>query len=269
MGCCVVIPVYKDSMSPCERASLRQCIGILGSHPIVLVCPEHLDTSEYNEAAGRILDRRCFAQEYFAGVEGYNRLLLSHFFYAGFSSYEYMLIYQLDAWVFEDRLHYWCAKNYDYIGAPWFYRHRSHEEGERLWLVGNGGLSLRRIQRFAEMTGEGTIVRFSFCHVFSGDMRRVSDILRYIRRVVRLNGKTFRAVVEASRKPWEDLVFCQELRGTDVQLNVPPVNEAALFSIEVSPRYVFEEVNKGRLPFGCHAWKRYQYEDFWKEHILF
>ena len=57
--------------------------------------------------------------------------------------------------------------------------------------------------------------------------------------------------------------------GTDVQLNVPPVNEAALFSIEVSPRYVFEEVNKGRLPFGCHAWKRYQYEVFWKEHILF
>ena len=30
-----------------------------------------------------------------------------------------MLIYQLDAFVFQDDLAYWCQQNYDYIGAPW------------------------------------------------------------------------------------------------------------------------------------------------------
>lgn len=30
------------------------------------------------------------------------------------------MIYQLDAWVFNDELSSWCSLGYDYIGAPFF-----------------------------------------------------------------------------------------------------------------------------------------------------
>ena len=35
-----------------------------------------------------------------------------------FLEYQYMLIYQLDAFVFEDKLDYFCELGYDYIGIP-------------------------------------------------------------------------------------------------------------------------------------------------------
>jgi hypothetical protein len=62
-----------------------------------------------------------------------------------------MLIYQLDAWVFKDDLMKWCNKGYDYIGAPWFEDFGSYEKGKKLWRVGNGGFSLRKIKYFCKV----------------------------------------------------------------------------------------------------------------------
>lgn len=39
-------------------------------------------------------------------------------FYRRFGKYKYMLIYQLDAFVFSDKLLDFCEMGYDYIGAP-------------------------------------------------------------------------------------------------------------------------------------------------------
>lgn len=74
--------------------------------------------------------------------------------YKAFAKYEYMLIAQLDAVCFRDDLDEWCGKDYDYVGAPWCHlckhvcrtdQYRSEEK-----LVGNGGLSLRKIQTFLD-----------------------------------------------------------------------------------------------------------------------
>ena len=47
-------------------------------------------------------------------------LMLSPFFYESFLDFKYVLIHQLDVFIFKDELNYWCNQNYDYIGAPWF-----------------------------------------------------------------------------------------------------------------------------------------------------
>ena len=47
--------------------------------------------------------------------------------------------------------------------------------------------------------------------------------------------------------------------------NVAGVQDAMDFSIEMQPRRVYE-MNGQRLPFGCHAWWKYDFE-FWKPHI--
>jgi hypothetical protein len=67
-------------------------------------------------------------------------------FYEVFRQYEYMLIYQLDCWVFRDELEMWCDKGYDYIGAPFFVKWFV----DRGIYVGNGGFSLRKISNIIE-----------------------------------------------------------------------------------------------------------------------
>jgi hypothetical protein len=38
------------------------------------------------------------------------------------------------------------------------------------------------------------------------------------------------------------------------------------FSFEVAPRYCFK-MNRERLPFGCHAWSKYD-QEFWEPFLL-
>lgn len=225
----VVVPVYKKQPSEAERLSFKQCIEILGEHPVRLAAPKSLDIAEYEKIAGRTLEAERFTDSFFRGIDGYNELLVSAHFYLRFAAFDYMFIYQLDAWVFSDQLLEWCAKGYDYIGAPWFQGHLSHEQGALPWRSGNGGLSLRRIDKFIEVTETG------------------------IPRQKVANGL------------WEDRVFTMGLDGTEYQMSSPDVLEAARFAVERSPEYFYELT--GTLPFGCHAWERFGIISFWRGKI--
>jgi hypothetical protein len=46
---------------------------------------------------------------------------------------------------------------------------------------------------------------------------------------------------------------------------IAPVNEAIKFSFEANPEFLFEK-NNYQLPFGCHAWQRYD-PLFWEKYI--
>ena len=146
----VVIPVYKTTLTKSEQSSLMQALHVLGTHEICLVGPKELDLSVYLlafEQVGKELLYEAFNPGYFRNVSGYNTLLLSRCFYERFSSFDYMLIYQLDAWVFRDELDSWCNKGYDYIGAPWLKLNRELDEENS----GNGGFSLRKIATFIDL----------------------------------------------------------------------------------------------------------------------
>ena len=117
----VVIPIYQDSLSQQERKSLLQVYKILQMHPLVVIKPNHLDLSELATEFPK-LSFISFADFYFKGISGYNRLMLAKEFYERFLDCTYILIYQLDAYVFRDELKEWCNKGYDYIGAPWLQR---------------------------------------------------------------------------------------------------------------------------------------------------
>jgi len=43
---------------------------------------------------------------------------------------------------------------------------------------------------------------------------------------------------------------------------IPLASEAVAFAFEAHPEYLFE-LNQQQLPFGCHAWQRYNPE-FWE-----
>ena len=151
----VLIPVYKNELNRSEQISLQQCKKILTGHPVILVAPQTMQI-ENRELSGLSVER--FPEYFFDGISGYNRLMLSKEFYQRFERYEYILIYQLDAFVFSDRLQYFCGLGYDYIGAPWLQGYRYIVGFERRYLhVGNGGFSLRKVSALLGILNNETV----------------------------------------------------------------------------------------------------------------
>ena len=110
----VVIPIYLPSLSNSERISLEQCLKLLSSYSIVVIKPESLDLDDIINFFG-LTHIEAFPDKHFVSLRAYNKLVLSEEFYRSFQHYTYMLIYQLDAYVFKDELLNWANKGYDYI----------------------------------------------------------------------------------------------------------------------------------------------------------
>ncbi|MBR4152233.1 MAG: hypothetical protein IKT98_04685 [Selenomonadaceae bacterium] len=136
----VVIPIYKEEIDELEKISLAQVRKVLGHYPIIFVAPEGKNFS-YLEPGEMLIQ---FHPQYFQNVNTYSLLLLSPFFYEPFLAFDYILIYQLDAFVFYDALEDFCRLGYDYIGAPapvsW-----GSSIGEKIPRVLNGGFCLRKV----------------------------------------------------------------------------------------------------------------------------
>lgn len=267
-SCVIIIPVYKPVLSADEKVSLVQCLRVLKLHSFVFVTPKALDCELYRDICsqhGIRFNRFSFDDSFFVGVEGYNRLLLSCSFYEAFADYDYMLIYQLDAYVFVDELNKWCSKGYDYIGAPLIGNYQD-EEFSMSMHVGNGGFSLRRVGFFLSFFN-------SRKNVFSGSqIARLINIWKkpYTRCFVWLLmvlGWRNKPSVVASRWEYnEDDFWSARLSQSNYQLSIPEPLEALQFSFERFPSQLFE-LNSGRLPFGCHAWRKYQFDLFWVDFI--
>lgn len=223
----VVIPVYKEELTELEKISLAQCRKVLGKYPLIFVAPEGKNFSYFAPGNGMVH----FPTQFFQSVQTYNRLMMSPGFYATFKDFEYILIYQLDAFVFRDELEYFCSLGYDYIGAAWPLMYRKILP-EKILPVGNGGFSLRNVQAHYNLLRNQT-------ELIDGWHKR--------------------------RLP-EDVFFsyCGQRGYNDFK--VAPINVAYKFSAEFNPSRVVKK-NNGKLPFGCHAWYR-QYQNFYIETLL-
>lgn len=254
----IVTPIYSTSITAAEAAALRQCRDVLHSYHRCIVKPRSLDVAELARqyAVDSVVP---FDDGYFKGIAGYNSLMMSAEFYQAFEAYDYILIYQTDAWVFSDQLEEWCGRGYDYVGAPWipkpkyrkpYYRafyalkHLYDVAARRpdyrsLWYkVGNGGLSLRRVPSCIRTTVE---------------LRPVVEM--YLRK----NGIKFYN---------EDIFWSIGANKHGAGLRIPGWREALQFAFDMHPSLCLE-LNGGRLPFGCHGWNKFQTEmgQFWQHRI--
>lgn len=263
----VVIPVYKDPDID-EMVSLRQCCRILSHYKMCLVCPEGFDTRIFKEIWVSFDLNLCveeFNPAFFKNIAGYNRLMLSEVFYLRFCRFDYMLIYQPDAYVFKDELMEWCQKGYDYVGAPLVGQFTDMVFHENCMKVGNGGLSLRKVAAFLRFF-EGK----EHVYPLSQIARRIGfwnkPYTRWLVWILMAFGwrNTPRKVAE--RYKWnEDCFWSMVLDGTPYELSKPSPRGAMEFAFERFPSELYAIT--GKLPFGCHAWEKYQYDTFWKKWI--
>ena len=77
--------------------------------------------------------------------------MLTRQFYEKFLNFDYILIYQTDAFIFVDKLDEWCTKGFSYVGAPWFKDFTPPYCTNELQFVGNGGFSLRKVPHFIKV----------------------------------------------------------------------------------------------------------------------
>lgn len=240
----VIVPVYRDTLEPYERISLKQNRMMLSRYPFVFVRPEGLDISSLmNEFPG--CREEVFDRMYFGNLLGYNRLMMSAEFYRRFSDTEYLLICQLDAYVFRDELAEWCGKGYDYVGAPWpvpgIYRFpllkqwrkfaHSKWRTEKDFKVGNGGFSLRKVSS-------------------------------HIRATEQLQDAINKHLERGGYRCNEDLFFSLEVNKHGMGFTYPSFKEALHFSFDRYPLQCYIE-NRFRLPFGCHGWYKKKARKFW------
>jgi hypothetical protein len=254
MKVAIIIPIYKTELSAMEMMSLIQVYKVLKDHPIIIIKPEALDLSAIQKQFPA-LQEKSFDNSFFTGITGYNRLMLSAEFYHCFLDYDYILIYQLDAYVFRDELLEWCAKGYDYIGAPWIekpvyrlpliatymqWRHNrllKHGKNSAQSLynkVGNGGFSLRKVK--------------SYYHTTTNDSGTISFFISQ----------------ENNHFYNEDVFWATQVPD----FKYPDVEEALRFSFDKYPKYCYK-LTGNKLPFGCHAWYKRKMRKFWKYVINF
>ena len=215
----VCVPIYKNNLSVLERASLRQLNKILGKYQRVFVAPQSLEFDFGDEGASFIVER--FPDYFFQSVLSYSALMLNVEFYRRFSKYEYVLIYQTDAFVFSDSLQKFCQLGYDYIGAPL-------ERANPLWSfignrVGNGGLSLRKVSSAISM-------------------------LEIWDKIV-ANGPLASIFWQ-----WEDLFWSYCAGREECNFQVPPINIAVEFAVQDNVCRAYKRLQIGWRPFGCHGW---------------
>jgi hypothetical protein len=263
----VLIMVYQDSLTELEKIALKQCLEVLRRHPIRIVKPLSLDLSAWPGIRDGVAFES-FPDKYFKGVGAYSRLLISTGFYKRFIDFEYMLIYQLDAFVFKDELEKWCLAGYDYIGAPWFKGFSGDDNITQLTGVGNGGFSLRKVRSHLKVLNSFSYLtqpRENWHNRMASSPKGLNWLRQVCGFILDLFIRNNTYWLFNSFRGFEDQFWGLIPPKNFSWFKLPDVEVAMNFSIEMQPRRVYD-MNHHNLPFGCHAWWKYDLE-FWKPHI--
>ncbi|MFY9514371.1 MAG: DUF5672 family protein [Rubrivivax sp.] len=260
----VAIPIYKTELSAAETLSIERSVEVLARWPVFVIGPARLSThlDGLRQRFGQRLQVKTFEDRYFAGIKGYNRLMRSRDFYQAFAANSHLLLAQTDALVISDELESWCMRDFSYVGAPWFVGGNRPQLPLRFWGVGNGGFSLRRVDDFLRVLQTPRHIPNFVKSRARGD-RGFANLVRRIKheRCLAYNVEPF---FPSSN---EDLFWGVLVPAACAFFRVPSPEEAIGFAFEVAPGHLYE-MNANRLPFGCHAWERFE-QDFWKEKLPF
>lgn len=260
----VVIPVYKEfgKLTASEMLSLMQIRSVLSTRDLFFIYPQFVSIKEYLQVFLPLKVTPVLIEDkYFGNHKRANKLCVNPDLYINFTAYEYMLLHELDAYVFSDQLDYWCSQGLDFVGAPWFAGYHKPKLPLRFIGVGNGGFSLRKVKSFLDISHNRSFVNLhrSMKHVY--DFLK-GDNHKMIRQFLLINSflKIIRVLAGHEDEFW-GLTVPKFYKWFKVA--VP--HQAMRFSFEVMPRELFR-LNNNELPFGCHGWEKYD-PVFWESYI--
>ncbi len=246
----IVIITEKTLLTKYEEISLNRALEVFSEFNKYLVIPEKTEPRNFIDPEKITVIE--LNNSHFTGVNSYSSLLLSNFFYEHFIDSEFILIYQLDCFVFKNNFTDFLT--FDYVGAPWF-NSQNHAGNATIrtllfrkpfmsvrlmidWklqkktnAVGNGGFSLRRVDKFISITKDN-------------QMKRI--IASWLRQ----------------KRPHEDIFYSFVVPIFDKDFKIADIPTALKFSFESYPQNCYS-LNHYELPVGCHAWAKHEPE-FWR-----
>jgi len=267
----IVVPLSaRDTLLPEEEVSLRQLSHFLGRYDKYLVAPR-----------GSTITRDGFHTigldgKFFGSAAAHNKLVRRPEFYRLFQRYRYILVYHLDSLVLSDDLTRWCDAGWDFIGAPWL------PCPDTPWVteprVGNGGFALMKIESVLQVLDtryrEEPVSYWSDLLLANAD--RVRWLFRGLARLQRVCPRV--RLIDRLVREWRisenpgaygdnnDFFWSYHASRFVPTFKVAPVDEGLRFAFEAAPRLCFE-LNHHRLPFGCHAWTKFDRE-FWRPYLV-
>jgi hypothetical protein len=261
----VVIPLSHDrtTYTPDEDLSFRHVRHYLGRYDKYVLVPE----SHHAIYPGLIPKR--FPNRYFRDARAHQALLLSEQFYRAFEAYEFVLVYDLEALVFSDRLAEWCRAGYDYIGAPWLISPDTPHITEQ--KVGSGGFSLRRVRSFLRVLASRRhfVPPDDYWRSYVARTGRLTRLLntprKYLKRLLAFNGVRWHVRTALRGDVHEDRFWSEYATYYDPAFRIAPVDVAMRFGFEAEPRACCERV--GGMPFGAHRWRQFD-PAFYEPHLL-
>jgi hypothetical protein len=266
----IMVPLPSPVLSADDEVSMRHLRKHLDHYDKFLLVPQGMEVRMEGFTVIE-LDRK-----HFGSAANHNRMLYLVDFWEKFADYEFMLMYHLDALVFSDQLALWCDKGYDYIGAP--FMNCKDSPWVKKERVGNGGFALYRIPSVLKVLWNRYARDPS--KYYEDHFWPVIDFQRKTLRPIRaavpgwLRGR-FTEPLRQSVKRLDhieaneignDSFWSDEAARHDPGFKVAPFEEGLRFAFEVCPPLCLER-NGGEMPFGCHAWARYD-KAFWEARLL-
>lgn len=217
-----------------------------------------------------------FPGKFFGSIAAITQLGLWPPFFRAFEEYRYILMYHLDSLVFSDQMEKWCRTGLDYIGAPWITCPDSPwVKKER---VGNGGFTLMKVESALKVLYRRyeQSPRTFWLDMFARNSRRLRPAVELLRKLQPTFSRskiisTLLSEYEEVNNPGpsnrnNDIFWSDYAVSFLPEFKVASLEQGLEFAFEVAPRRCFE-LNGGKMPFGCHAWGKYD-RSFWEPHLL-
>jgi hypothetical protein len=266
----VMVPLPSPRLREDEEVSMSHLRKYLDHYDKFLLVPKGMDARMEGFRVME-LDRR-----HFGSAANHNRMLYRTDFWEKFADYEYVLMYHLDALVFSDQLQDWCARGLDYIGAPFLIC--ADAPWVRVERCGNGGFALYRVP---------SVLKVLWNRYLDDPWKCVEDrcwrFIEFQRKCLRpvraampswMKGRVTASLrgqlkkmdhIEVNERG-NDLFWSDKAKHYLPEFKVGSLEQGLAFAFEMEPRRCLERTG-GRMPFGCHAWGRYD-RAFWDEQRL-
>lgn len=250
-SCIIVFPLYR-APTAMELQFLENGIHVTKGFKQVIVAPVGLIVDSSFGLLEKLEVKR-FSPHYFDGIKGYNQLMLSNDFYSAFKLFDYLLIHQPDVFLFKNEVDFWCQKNYDYIGAPWF---RPDKLVDTPWA--------RIWQRAKLLFKSNKLYASRHNKVGNGGftLRKIDAALRVLKLVP---PNVLREYTHNDGDAYNEDVFWSLLAPQLTEFRIPDWLEAMHFAIEFNPSIAYKYLDH-QLPFGCHAPLKHD-PSFWAKFI--
>lgn len=252
---CVVIPIYRAKMSELEELSFKRMISVFQKRAIYLISPPSIQDYTTDLAAGYgNVTAEILSEDDFGSPLAFNRLSLKPSFYERFFDYDYLLICQLDVYVFKDDLDAWTSRDEDFFGAPIF---EGYTKGRREFknIGNNGGISLRSIKSCHRVLSEISFRFNKFSSLWNVERHWGWRLYRLIRDglIFNYNVGHLKPVIN------EDLFWSAIVPQQFSWFTACKPEVGMYFAYDTNPRLLFEK-SGCVYPMAIHAWWTYDRE---------